>query len=212
MMQHYLEPVAGIGQGGVLHLKGPNIMLGHFLREAPGVLRPCGSAQGPGWYDTGDIVEIDEDGFITIHGRVRRFAKIAGEMVSLDHIEQVARLASPSHFHAVVMLVEQYGGETSVLFTTDPQLDRIALQKAARASGGRDLAVARQIVRVRELPLLANGKIDYASLTRLAKSRTIDKRNRIGISPAAQIAQEKNAAARRQGTIEPATGSELNAG
>lgn len=210
LMQHCIEPVCGIDKGGVLHLKGPNVMLGHFLREAPGVLRPCGSAQGAGWYDTGDIVEIDDDGYVTIHGRMRRFAKIAGEMVSLDHVEQLACLASPAHFHAAVLTLEAYGGETTVLFTTDPALDRIALQKAARAVGSRELAVAREIVKVAALPVLGNGKIDYVSLGRMAQSHNSDTRRR-GTVAAAQPGLRQGAAQRRPGTTEPATHSELNA-
>jgi acyl-[acyl-carrier-protein]-phospholipid O-acyltransferase / long-chain-fatty-acid--[acyl-carrier-protein] ligase len=167
---HRIEPVKGIDKGGILHLRGPNLMLGHYLQDEPGVLRPCYSAIGNGWYDTGDIVEMDEEGFIVVHGRVRRFAKIAGEMVSLDHIEQVARTASPAHFHAVVLALEEYGGESTVLFTTDPVLDRITLQKTARALGSRDLAVARHIVRVRDLPVLRSGKTDYVSLGKMAQA------------------------------------------
>jgi acyl-[acyl-carrier-protein]-phospholipid O-acyltransferase/long-chain-fatty-acid--[acyl-carrier-protein] ligase len=175
---HRVEPVKGIEKGGVLHLRGPNLMLGYFLQDRPGVLRPCHSAIGEGWYDTGDIVEVDEDGFVVVHGRIRRFAKIAGEMVSLDHIEQVARTASPGHFHAVVLTLEEYGGESTVLFTTDPVLDRIELQKAARALGSRDLAVARQIVRMRALPLLRSGKTDYVSLEKMAQAERPRQRER----------------------------------
>jgi acyl-[acyl-carrier-protein]-phospholipid O-acyltransferase/long-chain-fatty-acid--[acyl-carrier-protein] ligase len=168
-IEHRIEPISGIKKGGALYLRGPNLMLGHYLQDDPGVLRACRSAMGAGWYDTGDVVELDDDGFILVHGRMRRFAKIAGEMVSLDHIEQIARAASPAHFHAAVLKVEEYGGETTVLFTTDPALDRIMMQKAARALGSRDLAVARKIVPVRELPVLRSGKTDYLSLGKLAQ-------------------------------------------
>ena len=170
-MEYHIVPVNGIERGGILHLRGPNLMLGHYLKHAPGIVQPCRSALGPGWYDTGDVVEMDDDGFVLIHGRMRRFAKIAGEMVSLDHIEQVARTASPAHFHAAVLAVADYGGETTVLFTTDPALDRITLQRTARMLGGRDLSVAREIVKVRELPMLRTGKTDYTSLVQLAHSQ-----------------------------------------
>lgn len=168
-VEYRVEPVGGIEKGGVLHLRGPNVMLGHYLKDQPGVLSPCRSPIGAEWYDTGDIVEVDDDGFVTVHGRMRRFAKIAGEMISLDHIEQVAREASPGHFHAAVLTVED--GESTVLFTTDPALDRITLQKAARGLGSRDLAVARHIVRLRELPVLRSGKTDYVSLGKMAQAR-----------------------------------------
>lgn len=163
-----LEPVAGIERGGVLHIRGPNLMLGYYCHEQPGVLQPPRSEVGAGWYNTGDVVEVDDDGFVTIHGRVRRVAKIAGEMVSLDQIEQVARAASPEHHHAAVLTVQNFGGESTVLFTTDPDLSRVMLQKAARELGSQELAVARRIVQVRELPLLGSGKTDYARLGQTA--------------------------------------------
>jgi acyl-[acyl-carrier-protein]-phospholipid O-acyltransferase/long-chain-fatty-acid--[acyl-carrier-protein] ligase len=178
-IEYRIEPVKGIEKGGVLHLRGPNLMLGHYLQDEPGVLRPCHSALGEEWYDTGDIVEVDDDGFVLVHGRVRRFAKIAGEMISLDHIEQVARAASPAHFHAAVLALEEYGGESTVLFTTDPMLDRIVLQKAARALESRDLAVARKIVHVRALPVLRSGKTDYVSLGKMAQAERPRQRDRL---------------------------------
>lgn len=189
-IEYRIARVSGIEEGGVLHLRGPNLMLGHYVTDEPRVLRASRSVQGPGWYDTGDVVEIDEDGFVVIHGRMRRFAKIAGEMVSLDHVEQVARRASPGYFHAAVLKVEEYGGETTVLFTTDPALDRIALQKAARAVGSRDLAVARQIVKVRELPLLPSGKTDYARLAKMAQSQPPQSRQRIATLVTSHTQQE----------------------
>lgn len=184
-IDHRIEPIPGIGLGGLLHVRGPNVMLGHYSSAQPGVLQPCRSTQGPGWHATGDIVEIDEDGFVVIHGRMRRFAKIAGEMISLDQVEEIARAASPAHHHAAVLKMEDYGGETTVLFTTDPGLDRIALQKAARACGARDFAVARHVVMLRALPMLASGKTDYASLNRLAVSQVTRSRRRLVRTPSA---------------------------
>jgi acyl-[acyl-carrier-protein]-phospholipid O-acyltransferase/long-chain-fatty-acid--[acyl-carrier-protein] ligase len=192
-IEHRIEPVNGIEKGGVLHLRGPNLMLGHYLQDDPGVLRACRSAIGAGWYDTGDIVELDDDGFILVHGRMRRFAKIAGEMVSLDHIEQVARAASPAHFHAAILKVEEYGGETTVLFTTDAALDRIMLQKAARTLGSRDLAVARKIVLVRELPVLRSGKTDYPGLEKLAQIERLRPQVRAVAGASLRIFQQDRA-------------------
>jgi acyl-[acyl-carrier-protein]-phospholipid O-acyltransferase/long-chain-fatty-acid--[acyl-carrier-protein] ligase len=119
---------------------------------------------GEGWHRTGDVVEVDEAGFVRISGRVRRFAKIAGEMVSLDQVERVATGASPEFQHAAVLRLDAAGGETTVLFTTDPALTRGRLHKAARALGAQELAVARHVVRVEAIPLLGNGKTDYVRL------------------------------------------------
>jgi len=139
-------------------------MLGYYLYDRPGVIVPPRSIYGDGWYDTGDVIDIDEDGVLTVVGRVKRFAKIAGEMVSLDVIEEVAREASPEHRHAVVLRTEAASGETTVLFTTDPELNRSAMVHAARRLGRPELALSRRILCMPEIPVLASGKTDYVAL------------------------------------------------
>lgn len=168
-VDYRLDKVPGIDKGSLLYVRGPNLMLGYYLPDQPGVLQPPRSELGAGWYNTGDVVEVDEDGIVTICGRVRRFAKIAGEMVSLDQVEEVARNASPEHHHAAVTDVRESEGESTVLFTTDCTLDRIALQRAARQLGAQDLAVARRVVHLTALPLLGNGKTDYVRLMQAAQ-------------------------------------------
>jgi acyl-[acyl-carrier-protein]-phospholipid O-acyltransferase/long-chain-fatty-acid--[acyl-carrier-protein] ligase len=167
-IEHRLVPLAGIARGGVLHVRGPNLMRGYYLYDSPETLQPPGSEVGAGWYNTGDVVDVDEDGFVTIHGRVKRFAKIAGEMISLEAVERIACQASPGHQHAATLELASQSGESTVLFTTDPGLDRVALQKAARELGAQDLAVARRVVHVSALPLLGSGKTDYVTLKTLA--------------------------------------------
>jgi acyl-[acyl-carrier-protein]-phospholipid O-acyltransferase / long-chain-fatty-acid--[acyl-carrier-protein] ligase len=159
-----IEPRPGIEHGGVLHVRGPNLMLGYYLYDQPGVVQPPRSVFGEGWYCTGDVVDLDAEGLISVVGRMRRFAKIAGEMVSLDRVEEIARSASPDARHAAVLRTEAAGGETCVLFTTDPQLTRHVLSLAARRLGLQDLAVARHIVHLAELPVLGSGKTDYVTL------------------------------------------------
>ena len=163
-IEYRVVPVAGIPRGGVLHVRGPNLMTGYYLYERPAVLRPPVSGVGHGWYDTGDVVEVDGDGYLSIHGRVKRFAKIAGEMVSLEVVENIARQVSPGHQHAATVELVAQSGESTVLFTTDSTLTRSGLLKAARELGSQELAVARRIVHVRELPLLGSGKTDYVKL------------------------------------------------
>ncbi|MCC7547649.1 MAG: AMP-binding protein [Burkholderiales bacterium] len=162
-----LEKLEGVEHGGVLHLTGPNLMLGYYRYDMPGVIDPPRSRFGEGWYSTGDVVDILEDGVLRVVGRVRRFAKIAGEMVSLDAIESLAYRASPQHRHAIVLRTESVGGETTVLFTTDPHLTRHGLTRAARESGAQDLAVARKVVCMPDLPVLGSGKTDYVTLQTL---------------------------------------------
>jgi acyl-[acyl-carrier-protein]-phospholipid O-acyltransferase/long-chain-fatty-acid--[acyl-carrier-protein] ligase len=160
--------VSGIARGGALHVRSPHLMAGYYFYDEPGVLHPPRSEVGPGWHNTGDVVEIDDDGFVTILGRVKRFAKIAGEMVSLELVERIAYNASPEHKHAATVEQISGSGESTVLFTTDAKLDRIALVKSARGLGAQDLAVARRIVKVASLPLLGSGKTDYVTLKTMA--------------------------------------------
>ncbi len=169
-METRLIPVPGIANGGQLHVKGPNVMLGYYRYENPGVIEIPQSEVGSGWYNTGDIVEIDEDGFITIKGRVKRFAKIAGEMVSLEVVEKIAVAASPESQHAASTQPDPQRGETIILFTTDRTLARDKLQEIARGLGSPELAVPRKIIPVETLPLLGTGKIDYVTLKVMAEA------------------------------------------
>ncbi len=169
-IEHRVLPVPGIARGGVLHVRGPNVMRGYYLYDQPEVLQPPSSDAGEGWYNTGDVVELDDEGFVTIHGRVKRFAKIAGEMISLEVVERIAQHASPGHQHAATLELVSQSGESTVLFTTDSRLDRVTLQKAARELGAQDLAVARRVVHVAALPMLGSGKTDYVQLKTLADS------------------------------------------
>src|SRR6185295_11529827 len=135
----------GIERGGVLHVRGPNVMLGYLHYENPGVLQPPQSEAGTGWYNTGDIVDIDDEGFVHILGRVKRFAKIAGVMISLEVVEKIAVTASPQFPHAAATRPDAQRGEAIVLFTTDPSLTRERLQQAAQTLGSPEIAVPRKI-------------------------------------------------------------------
>jgi acyl-[acyl-carrier-protein]-phospholipid O-acyltransferase/long-chain-fatty-acid--[acyl-carrier-protein] ligase len=168
-IEHKLVPVPGIADGGILHVKGPNVMSGYYRYDKPGVLEAPKSEAGEGWYDTGDVVEIDSDGFVRIQGRVKRFAKIAGEMVSLEVVEKIAAAASPAKVHAASTQPDPARGEALVLFTTDAQLARDALQNTARSLGLPELAVPRKLVVLEALPLLGTGKTDYVTLKQMAE-------------------------------------------
>ena len=169
-VQARLEPVPGIARGGMLHVSGPNLMSGYLRFDRPGVLQPPASSAGAGWYETGDVVEVDDDGFVRIVGRVKRFAKIAGEMVSLEVVEKIAAAAAPAAQHAASTQADAAKGEALVLFSTDPALAREALVSAARVQGASELAVPRKIVTVDALPLLGTGKIDYVTLKQWAEA------------------------------------------
>lgn len=168
-MEYELEPVPGIENGGALHVKGPNVMKGYFLFDQPGIIQPPPS-KGPGWYSTGDIVARDNDGFLHIRGRLKRFAKIAGEMVSLEVVEKLAAMAAPGFTHAASSRTDAAKGEALVLFTTAPVLGREGLVAAARTTGAPELAVPRVIKHVESIPLLGSGKTDYVTLKRMAEA------------------------------------------
>jgi len=167
-MEFRLEAVPGIDTGGVLHVRGPNIMKGYLTFDRPGVLQPP-SSLGFGWHSTGDIVYLDEDDFVHIRGRVKRFAKIAGEMVSLEVVENLASQAMPGFSHAASTRPDAAKGEAIVLFTTAGELTRDKLSAAAKTSGLPELAVARVIVALKEIPVLGSGKTDYMKLKGLAE-------------------------------------------
>jgi acyl-[acyl-carrier-protein]-phospholipid O-acyltransferase/long-chain-fatty-acid--[acyl-carrier-protein] ligase len=163
-----LQPVPGIEHGSLLHVRGPNLMSGYYRCERPGILESPASEMGKGWYNTGDVIRVDEDGFLFILGRVKRFAKIAGEMVSLEVAEKIAVAASPAGLHAASALPDPRRGESIVLFTTDRRLTREKLAEAARTHGLPEIAVPRILRHVEGLPLLGSGKLDYVKLKKLA--------------------------------------------
>ncbi len=169
-IEHRLIPVAGIEKGGMLHVRGPNVMSGYYRFDNPGVLQPPASEAGEGWYETGDVVTLDGDGFVSIVGRVKRFAKVAGEMVSLEVVEKVATHASSSALHAASTQTDGARGEAIILFTSDTALTREALSASAKILGNPEIAVPRKIQYVETLPLLGTGKTDYVTLKRMAEA------------------------------------------
>ena len=158
-----LEPVPGIVDGARLFVKGPNVMLGYLRAENPGVIEPLPE----GWHDTGDIVSIDDEGFVTIRGRAKRFAKIGGEMVSLAAVEALAASLWPASAVAAVALPDSKKGEKIVLATNNANASRQELLEHMRASGATELMIPAQIRNIAAIPLLGSGKTDYPAVARL---------------------------------------------
>jgi acyl-[acyl-carrier-protein]-phospholipid O-acyltransferase/long-chain-fatty-acid--[acyl-carrier-protein] ligase len=166
-----LEPVPGVEDGGRLFVKGPNVMLGYLRVENPGVLDP----PPEGWHDTGDIVSIDAQGFVTIKGRAKRFAKIGGEMISLAAVEALAAELWPDVPAAVVAAPDARKGERLILVTQKTDATRAAFQAYAKAHGAADLMVPSEFMIVPKLPLLGSGKIDLVAVAKMVRERTQEK-------------------------------------
>jgi len=162
-----LEPVPGIEEGGRLYVRGPNVMLGYLKADRPGVLVP----PEEGWHDTGDIVTIDRDGFVSIKGRAKRFAKIGGEMISLAAVEALASELWPDAQSAVVTEPDPRRGERLVLVTEEKDATRAAFQTYAKSKGASDLMVPSELMVVDKLPVLGSGKADLVGVARLAQER-----------------------------------------
>lgn len=162
-----LEPVPDMQGSYQLFIKGPNVMLGYLKHDNPGVLQP----PKDGWHDTGDIVSMSPEGYISLTGRAKRFAKFGGEMVNLDMVEQLANVASLKKdvANATVLVQDPKDGDSIALFTTDPDLRRDVLAKKAQETGKSVLGLPKNpdIHVIAELPKLPTGKTDYTRLKKL---------------------------------------------
>jgi acyl-[acyl-carrier-protein]-phospholipid O-acyltransferase/long-chain-fatty-acid--[acyl-carrier-protein] ligase len=163
-IQARLDNVPGIDHGGRLFVKGDNIMLGYLKADAPGVLHPPENQ----WHDTGDIVDIDDEGFITILGRAKRFAKIGGEMVSLTHVEEWVSALWPDEQHCVCAVSDERKGEKLVLITTHQDANRKVILQYFADREGSELMVPREILVLKEIPVLGTGKLNYPEIQNLA--------------------------------------------
>lgn len=169
-INYRLEPVDGIEEAGRLHVQGPSIMLGYLLSTSAGVLQPTESIYGKGWYDTGDIVHVDDDGFLSIRGRSKRFAKVGGEMVSLTVVEQLAMKAWENANHAAISLPDIKKGEQIILITTQKQATVSELSRSS--TGVTAINLPKKILFIDAIPVMTTGKTDYVALTKWAIAQT----------------------------------------
>lgn len=159
-IQFKLRPVEGIEHGGSLMIAGPNIMLGYMFHDTPGIIVP----PLDGWHDTGDIVTVDEQGYITIQGRLKRFAKIAGEMVSLTAIEIELNELWPDAMHAVVCIPDEKKGERIILVTSYKAAESYAILAHFQRKKIAEICLPKEIVIVAVMPIAGSGKIDYQAV------------------------------------------------
>jgi acyl-[acyl-carrier-protein]-phospholipid O-acyltransferase/long-chain-fatty-acid--[acyl-carrier-protein] ligase len=170
-MEARLEKVEGVDDGGRLYVRGPNVMLGYLKVDNPGVLEP----PAEGWHDTGDIVTIDEQGFITIKGRAKRFAKIGGEMISLAAVEALAGELWPNAPSAVVAVPDLRKGERLILLTQQKGATRADFQAFAKAKHASDLMIPSDVWVIDKLPVLGSGKVDMMATANLVRERLAAK-------------------------------------
>ena len=168
-MEYKLEPVEGVAEGGRLFVRGPNVMKGYLNAEANAKFQALG-----GWYDTGDIVSVDAEGYLHILGRMKRFAKVSGEMVSLTAVEDALAGAFPHYgLHcqiAVITRPEENKGEALIAVTNEPKLTLDEIRDAIKARGLTNLSVPREIKVVKEIPKLGTGKVNHRELQALMES------------------------------------------
>lgn len=167
-MEWKLEPVEGVADGGRLFVRGPNVMEGYLNPDANAKFKALG-----GWYDTGDIVSVDPDGYLFIRGRLKRFAKVSGEMVSLTAVEDALAGAFPQYGLrcqvAVVTRPDEGKGEVLIAVTNEPKLQLEEIRAAIKAKGLSNLSAPREIKVVREIPKLGTGKINHRELAAMLK-------------------------------------------
>jgi len=163
LMEYRIEKVEGIDRGGNLLLKGPNVMKGYLIHGKGFV--PCGE-----WYNTGDICEVDDEGYVHIISRLKRFSKIAGEMISLNKIEEMAlECYSQSGFYAV-SVPDPRKGEKIILFTTNNDISDKEFKKYVKEQKVSALYIPYKIEFIEEVPILGSGKVNYRELEEMAKS------------------------------------------
>lgn len=163
-VEYQLEKVPGIEEGGKLVVRGPNIMLGYLMPDKPGILQP----PKDGWHDTGDIVDVDDEGFVSIKGRAKRFAKIGGEMISLTAVEAYINKFSPEGHHVVVAVTDPRKGEQLILVTNDESLSRYTVKEAARSAQVSEIMIPKTVILVEEIPVLGTGKTNYPEVQKIA--------------------------------------------
>jgi acyl-[acyl-carrier-protein]-phospholipid O-acyltransferase/long-chain-fatty-acid--[acyl-carrier-protein] ligase len=176
-MEWRLEPVDGVSEitpegrvvSGRLFVRGPNVMRGYLNPDANAAFQALG-----GWYDTGDLARIDDDGFVFLLGRMKRFAKISGEMVSLTAVEDALAGAFPQHGLrcevAVIAMADEEKGEKLVAVTNAARLSLDEVRQAIKAKGLTNLCAPREIRTVTEIPKLGTGKVNHRALMELVRT------------------------------------------
>jgi acyl-[acyl-carrier-protein]-phospholipid O-acyltransferase/long-chain-fatty-acid--[acyl-carrier-protein] ligase len=152
---------------GLLEVRGENIFASYL-----GNPKATEEAFHDGWFRTGDLARFDEEGFLFIEGRLSRFSKIGGEMVSHGAVEGALAKVIPAHpgggpSCVVVGIPDESKGEALVLLTT-VEVDKAKLLETFKEAGLPNLWVPKKIVKVEEIPLLGSGKVDLRKCKEMA--------------------------------------------
>jgi long-chain-fatty-acid--[acyl-carrier-protein] ligase len=157
------EPLPN-GTMGMLHVAGPNVFAGYIGYDGPSPFREI---DGRRFYITGDLASLSDDRYVTFHGRMKRFLKVGGEMLSLPALEEPFAVTFPPTDAGPRVAVEGIeqgeGGRHVVLFTTEP----ITLAEANHLlhdAGFRGIMRLDDVVKVPAIPVLGTGKTDYKPL------------------------------------------------
>ncbi len=152
------------GERGMMHVSGPNVFPGYLGDDAPD---PFAEFDGKTWYVTGDLASLDADGYITFHGRLKRFIKAGGEMISLPALEEPFARKYPPTDAGPRVAVEGVelpgGGRKVVLFTTEDVSERDA-NALLQAEGFRGVMRLDEVRKEPSIPVLGTGKTDYKQL------------------------------------------------
>lgn len=171
-----LKPVEGIEKGGRLCIYGPNVMQGYITKNEPGVIEPTNvDGLGKGWYDTGDVVSVDGENYITILARAKRFAKIAGEMVSLPLVEDIASNVDGNYDNAVVAIDDSKKGERLILFSNNKNMSKEHLLAVCKKRNLSELYIPKTVIYIDYIPVLPTGKVDYKLLEKMANENNLQK-------------------------------------
>ena len=159
-MSFFLKKIDGVQDGGQLYIKGPNVMMGYLHSDEPEIIHPLED----GWHDTGDIAEVDVNLFISIKGRVKRFAKIGGEMISLAVIDGLASDMWPDATSVAATKCDPKKGQKIILVTNCSDAKLEDLRYVIKSSGLTEIYVPSQLIIIEQIPLLGSGKVDYSKI------------------------------------------------
>ncbi|WCK57317.1 AMP-binding protein (plasmid) [Aneurinibacillus sp. Ricciae_BoGa-3] len=162
-VRYRLEPVEGVEEGGKLQIQAPNLMRGYLLAGQ-------GFVPTPEWFDTGDIVKMDKDEYLSIQGRAKRFVKVGGEMVSLAVVEEYAKQAIGDGTFVAIRILDNKKGERIELVTTSESATKERLREYWKEHNYSNLSFPSRFHIVKEIPLLGSGKVDVTRITKEIQS------------------------------------------